>query len=101
MCDRSCDGGADQSGDRVRDDEVERVHLAAVLLHLVVEVRAAHQPRGAHLGDHVAALHHVARPHVQARGVGDPKTSRLGLSSAVSAAIAVVLLAVVAAVLIF
>ncbi len=42
-------------------------------------------------------------PDPQARngGVGNPKTSRLGLSSAVSAAIAVVLLAIVAAVLIF
>ena len=40
-------------------------------------------------------------PQARNGGVGDPKTSRLGLSSAVSAVLALVLLAVVAAVLIF
>jgi hypothetical protein len=40
-------------------------------------------------------------PQARNGGVGNPKTSRLGLSSAVSAVLALVLLAVVAAVLIF
>ncbi len=60
-----CRSRSRASGQGVADHEVHGIHLAAVLLHLVVQVRAAHEPRCAHVGDAEAAIHRLPRAHVQ------------------------------------
>src|SRR5690606_12228702 len=55
----------------VADDEIEGIHLLAVHLHLVVQMRSADQPGGAHLGDHLSSLHPLTGAHQDAGSVSE------------------------------